>query len=204
MGGLDLTRPGADGAVLGEHGNAQTEDGRRDEAVDQRALRPSDRSGTVTGMAPAPDEVDALLLPYQGLQMLDAYRFVDTPPSVVRQVLGTFDEWWTTSRANGQPPAGWLVDEAERLGGLLGGHYSPDPRSVRVDAICVPGERAPELVGAVARDWPDDDTGMGASAVELALAEEWPAWDAERSTWEGRASELLERPAAAVAGLWWD
>jgi hypothetical protein len=53
----------------------------------------------------------------------------------------------------GQPPAAWLVELAERLGGTLGGDYRADPwRAVRVDIVCVPGERARDLVDAVRRD----------------------------------------------------
>ncbi len=134
------------------------------------------------------------------------FRFHDAPPEVVRRALGAVDLEWSTARFNGQPPANWLVSTAERLGGLLSGQVGDDvelPTRLRVDAICVPGERARELADAVHADWPQ--TVLDSVALDLALAEGWHAWDAEQPIWTGSGRQLLETsPDAAVVGLWWD
>jgi hypothetical protein len=121
--------------------------------------------------------------------------------------LAVVDPSVTASRPNGQPPAGWLVDIAERLSGLLAGQVADDedlPERLRVDALCVPAERAAELARAVEQDWPDAD--LGEVALDLALAEGWERWDAEQPVWTGTGRDLLDGvpPGVAVAGLWWD
>lgn len=151
------------------------------------------------------DEAVRLLLPYKARELLDTIRFHDAPPSVARQVLACFEPGWSNLRPNGQPPYGWLVDVAERLEGTVGGDNRPAPlRQFRLDLVCVPGQRGRDLVDAVARDWPGDQPTMGGTALDLALGHEWTSWDATEPSWEGPAAELLTRPPAAVAGLWWD
>lgn len=113
----------------------------------------------------------------------------------------------STSRPNGQPPAGWLVDLAERLDGLLAGQVADDeelPQQLRVDALCVPSEQAEALALAVDADWPDAD--LGEPALDLALAEGWGSWDAETPVWTANGRDVLTGvpPDAHVVGLWWD
>ena len=131
-------------------------------------------------------------------------RFVDTPPDLVREVLALLDPEWSRMRANFQPPAAWLVDQADRYGGLLGGSYSTDPFvGFRVDAICVPRASAQALATDVLDTWPPQNE-WGA-AIDLALAEGWTAWDAVQSAWEGPGRALLDDlPDLPVFGLWWD
>jgi hypothetical protein len=99
-----------------------------------------------------------------------------------------YDVRWPPS-TRPSPPAGptasrrpgWLVDIAERLGGLLAGQVADDedlPERLWVDALCVPAERAAQLAQAVEQDWPDPD--LGEAALDLALAEGWERWDAEQ------------------------
>lgn len=142
-----------------------------------------------------------------GLDHPGGFRFHDAPPDVVRRALAAVDPSVAGSRPNGQPPAGWLVDIAERLGGLLAGQVGDDedlPERLRVDAVCIPAERAAELARAVDADWPcvePDEV-----ALDLALAEGWDRWDAERPVWTGGGRELLAGVPLGVAavGLWWD
>ncbi len=134
------------------------------------------------------------------------FRFHDAPPEVVRHALRAVDGAWSTARFNGQPPADWLVNTAERLGGLLSGLVGDDaelPTRLRVDALCVPGERAGELAHAVHADWPQ--TVLDSVALDLALAEGWDSWAAEQPIWTRNGRQLLEAPpSVAVVGLWWD
>lgn len=151
------------------------------------------------------DEARALLLPHLSRQVLEVLRFNDAPPTVARRAMATFEPGWAELRPNGQPPYGWLVDVAERLGGTVGGDYSPAPlRQFRLDLICVPGDRGRELVESVRGDWPEEQPHMGGPALTLALGHEWTSWDATEPSWEGPAAELLTRPPATVCGLWWD
>lgn len=131
-------------------------------------------------------------------------RFIDTPPAVVREALTLVDERWADIRPNGQPPARWLVELAERREGLLGGTWSTQPWSgLRVDAIQVPRTVAADLARAVVDAWaPYDDW---PAAIDLADAEGWPSWDAVRSEWQGPGRALMgELPELEVFGLWWD
>ena len=64
---------------------------------------------------------------------------------------------------------------ARRYQGLLGGLCGD--YSVRVDALCVPAERAAEMAADVAQQWPA--RGEWLAALDLALAEGWTAWDAQ-------------------------
>ncbi len=141
-----------------------------------------------------------------GLDHESGFRFHDAPPAVVRDALSRVDPSWRDSRPNGQPPGGWLVDLAERLGGLLAGQVGDNdwlPERLRVDAVCVPGERSAELARAVDEQWPQPF--MEALALDLALAEAWDHWDAETPVWSGPGRDLLTgEPRAAVVGLWWD
>lgn len=142
-----------------------------------------------------------------GLDQPAGFRFHDAPPDAVRRALAVVDPFMTVGRPNGQPPAGWLVHVAERLGGLLAGQVGDDedlPERLRVDAVCVPAEQAAELAQAVDADWPEPD--MGEVALDLALAEGWEHWDAEQPVWTGGGRELLDGvpPGVAVVGLWWD
>lgn len=140
------------------------------------------------------------------LDLPGGFRFHDAPPDVVRLASGAIDGAWSTVRFNGQPPAEWLVNTAERLGGLLSGLVGNDeelPTRLRVDAICVAGERAGELAQAVHDDWPQPV--FDSVALDLALAEGWDSWAAEQPIWTGNGRELLDaHPGAAVIGLWWD
>lgn len=160
-------------------------------------------------MPPAERQLRELLSPWRtpGLDHPAGFRFHDAPPDVVRRALATVDPFLAASRPNGQPPADWLVAIAERLGGLLAGQVGDDedlPERLRVDAVCVPAERAAELARAVDADWPDPD--LGEVALDLALAEGWERWDAEQPVWTGGGRELLGKvpPAVRVVGLWWD
>ena len=156
----------------------------------------------------AGDDLRILLHPWltPGLDHPPAFRFHDAPPEQVRRALAAVDPEWGTTRFNGQPPASWLVSTAERLDGRLAGQVGDDvglPTRLRVDAICVPGERAQELAQAVHDDWPEPV--LDSVALDLALAEGWEAWDAEQPVWTLAGRQLLEAPpAAAVVGLWWD
>jgi hypothetical protein len=140
-----------------------------------------------------------------GLDLGDGFRFHDAPPATVRTALRVVGPQVAQSRPNGQPPAAWLVDIAERLEGLLAGLVGtdPPPERLRVDAVCVPAHRAAELARAVAHDWPEPV--LHAPALEHALAEAWERWDATEAVWSGSGSDLLEKPPPApVVGLWWD
>lgn len=93
-----------------------------------------------------------------------------------------------------------------RCGGTLSGFVGLDdglPERLRVDAVCVPGERGSDLAASVARDWPEPE--FGEEVLALAVAEGWSAWDARDSMWTGNGRDLMESPAPApVVGLWWD
>jgi len=134
------------------------------------------------------------------------FRFHDAKPDVVRRALASVDPSCGACRPNGQPPGDWLVDVAERLDGTLAGQVGDDgdlPERLRVDAVCVAGGRAAELARAIARDWPQD--ALGGTALDLAVAEGWPGWDAEQPAWVGSGHDvLLDGQRAAVVGLWWD
>lgn len=135
------------------------------------------------------------------------FRFHDAPPEVVRRALAMVDPFHTTSRPNGQPPAGWLVDTAERLGGLLAGQVADDegrPEQLRIDALCVAAQQAEALARAVDEDWPEP--AFGELALDLALAEGWQAWDAETPIWTANGREALSGvpSGVVVVGLWWD
>jgi hypothetical protein len=152
-------------------------------------------------------ELTPLLVPWrtEGTDLGAGFRFHDAPPATVREAFAVVGADVARSRPNGQPPAAWLVDLAERLGGLLAGQLGtePLPERLRVDAVCVPADRASELVRAIDRDWPEPV--LGAPALDLALAEAWERWDADEPVWVGSGRELLEKPPqAAVVGLWWD
>jgi hypothetical protein len=160
-------------------------------------------------MSPDVRQLRRLLGPWQtpGLDQPGGFRFHDAPPDSVRRALAVVDPSVTASRPGGQPPAGWLVDLAERLDGLLAGQVGDDvglPERLRVDALCVPAARAADLARAVEQDWPDPD--LGEAALDLALAEGWERWDAEQPVWTGGGRELLDGvpQGVLVAGLWWD
>lgn len=141
-----------------------------------------------------------------GLELPRSFRFHDAPPPIVRSALGVVDTWCGSSRPNGQPPAHWLVDTAERLGGTLSGHAGTDrdlPERLRIDALCVAGDRGGDLARAVDQDWAAAMDGE--KALDLALAEGWSGWDADEPVWTGDGRALLDgAPRAAVVGLWWD
>lgn len=131
------------------------------------------------------------------------WRFCDTPPRTVRRALALVDAWYGTSRPNGQPPAFWLIEQAEHLSGLLGGQVAPARGSIRVDAICVPAEKTEALAAGVDQAWPTGAAGTG--ALDLAEAEAWNGWDATEATWSGNGRDLLtSHPPGVVVGLWWD
>jgi hypothetical protein len=159
-------------------------------------------------VTPGRGQLRQLLDPWKtpSLEHPGGFRFHDAPPDVVRRALAAVDPVFRSSRPNGQPPADWLVDVAERLGGLLAGQVGDDeglPERLRIDALCVPGERGADLARAVDRDWPD--VVHGDVALDLSLAEAWERWDAVEPVWTGSGRELLDGlPRAAVVGLWWD
>jgi hypothetical protein len=131
------------------------------------------------------------------------WRFCDTPPGTIRRALALVDGWYGTSRPNGQPPAVWLAEQAEHLGGLLAGHVTPARGYIRVDAICVPAEKTHALATAVDQAWPPAADGTG--ALDLADAEAWDQWDASQAIWSGNGRDLLTiHPPGVVVGLWWD
>lgn len=152
-------------------------------------------------------QLEQLLAPHVDLRLpaLDGQgRFVDASAETVRSALAVLDTSLATSRPNLQPPAAWLVECAEELGGLLGGSYMTSPwESLRVDAICVPRTTAAELARRVDAEWPAIDGWP--PALELALAEGWTSWVAQASVWEGPGAALLgDLPDLPVFGLWWD
>lgn len=152
-------------------------------------------------------DLAALLEPFvdQELSVAGVYgRFVDTPPAVAREALALVDAAVSELRANGQPPASWLVAQAERRQGLLSGSFSTTPiTTLRIDALCVPKEQASALATALVDDWAAD--GDWPAAIDLALAEGWESWDARASAWEGEGRALLGGlPDLPVFGLWWD
>lgn len=160
-----------------------------------------------TGDADDAADLDHVLAPYlyTGLPVIEGSgRFIDTPPAVVREALSLLDPDVAQGRPNGQPPAHWLMELADRLGGLLGGSFSTAPWvGLRVDAIQVPRPMVGQLAQSVLDAWPAYDDWP--AAIDLADAEGWPAWDAERSEWEGLGRDLLgDLPELAVFGLWWD
>jgi hypothetical protein len=131
------------------------------------------------------------------------WRFTDVPPDVVERALDLVDDWMATYRPNAQPPARWLVARARDHHGLLAGRVVPGRERLRVDGIQVPRSAAGHLARQVAEHWPAD--GDWPSALDLAVAETWPWWNAERSTWEGPGTALLDDlPPGEVVGLWWD
>lgn len=124
----------------------------------------------------------------------------------MRRAFAEVEPFWRDCRPNGQPPAGWLVDTAAALGGLLAGQVGDNdrmPERLRVDAVCVAGDRAGELARAVDAVWPE--VALGERALDLALAEGWEQWDAEQPIWTGNGRDLLDGiTRAPVVGLWWD
>jgi hypothetical protein len=141
-----------------------------------------------------------------GLEMPDYFRFHDAPPSVARSALDAVDTSCGNARPNGQPPAVWLVEIAARLGGTLSGQAATPPnlpQRLRIDAVCVAGDRGGDLARAIDRDWAAAVDGE--TPLALALAEGWTRWEADEPMWTGGGRELLDGPPrAGVVGLWWD
>jgi hypothetical protein len=150
----------------------------------------------------------ALLAPFltPDSDVASCFRFHDAPPAVIDQALDLLSPNCRLGRPNGQPPAGWLIDVAEKLGGTLAGLAAVGDElgdRIRVDAVCVPGEHGADLARAVARDWPEPE--FGEQVLDLALAEGWTSWQSAEPCWTGSGSELISpEPRAAVVGLWWD
>jgi hypothetical protein len=184
------------------------------------------RTGTVADGTPALDDarrtraiaLAELLGPYRTLQGNEAddagempwWRWQDCPPQVARNALALVDPSLAGTRPNGRPSAAWLVEQAARCGGWLGGHVAPDRLMLRIDALQIwtrDGVVVQGLLAAVAAVPPDRPGGP--TPWELALAEIWPTFDATRPDWAGRAVDVL--PAARAArdhpaalGLRWD
>src|SRR4051794_8833275 len=100
----------------------------------------------------------------------------------------------------------WLVQLADQMGGVLTGALPAGKAFVVLDGVQLDGadEVARELARRVAVSWPATDSLPGALAS--AVAEAWPSWTAEQSTWTGSGTDLLTArlpPDIAVVGLWW-
>jgi hypothetical protein len=134
------------------------------------------------------------------------WHWADVGPDTVRQVLAEVDERIGTGRPNEQPPAAWLVEQAERFGGVLSGYVTPVQRWLRVDAICVPVQYARDLALLTDDNWPMASPNMThRSALDLAVAEAWESWRSTVSIWEDNGRALLHfLPPGEVCGLWWD
>ena len=167
----------------------------------------------------AGDRLAEILLPYCRREIGDpdapdhetGWWFTDAPPGVARQALSLAVDWTPGMRANDQPPEEWLVEEAERRGGVLAGFAAPkgpaSPR-MRVDAIIVPSAQAEDLASEIARLWPVEGYG---TALDLADVEGLASTKAGRHLWVAPGYEFLSWCAstrglldAPFCSFWWD
>jgi hypothetical protein len=181
----------------------------------------SDRAPSVAIMTEqeAGDHLAQLLLPYRrrGTQDADGadhqagWWFTDAPPAIARKALKLVIDKLSGERPNDQPPAEWLVDQAERRDGVLAGFVEPNgpanPR-LRVDAIIVPCSQAEDLAEQIASQWPVDGYG---TALDLAVVEGFASMNAERPVWAATGYEFHPWRAstrdwlgAAFCSFWWD
>lgn len=138
----------------------------------------------------------ALPLRRAGSGEVEAFRFNDAPPAMVRRALAEVPGV-ANRRPNRQPEAGWLLEMAEQFDGRLCGAVDVRYAALRVDAICVPADALTDFMGMLAAGWPGQD--------ETAVAEAWSAWDATAPLWTGAGSDVRTLiPAARVYSLWWD
>jgi hypothetical protein len=163
--------------------------------------------------------VAEILLPYCRREILEdggpdhemGWWFTDAPPDVTWEALTLVVDKLPGERPNDQPPEEWLVEQAERRGGVLAGFVAPEgpgsPR-MRVDAIIVPCSQAEDLAGEIARLWPVEYCG---TALDLAVVEGLASADASRHEWDAPGSEFLpwragteEWLGAAFCSFWWD
>ncbi len=167
----------------------------------------------------AGNRVVKLLLPYcrrelegpDGPDHEGGWWFTGAPPEVAREALSLATDWTPGERPNDQPPEEWLIEEAERRGGMLAGFVAPKdhfgPR-MRVDAIIVPCPQAEDLAREIGRLWPVEDYG---TALDLALIEGLARADANRHLWEASGPEFISWRAstddwlgATLCSIWWD
>lgn len=166
----------------------------------------------------AADRLASILLPYCRLELEEegpdhelGWWFAGAPPEVVREALTLVIYWEPGERPNDQPPGEWLVEQAERRGGVLAGFAAPkgpDSPRMRVDAIVVPCSQAEDLAGEIARLWPVEGYG---TALDLAEVEGLKRSDASRREWHAPGWEFLSWRAgtqdwlgAEFCSFWWD
>ena len=148
-----------------------------------------------------------LLAPYADPDPQQAGRLLHVPPRICERALALLLPDQRTARLNlVQPPMTWLVQLAERMGGVLTGALPAGKAFVVFDGVQLNGggEVARELARRVAVAWPATDDLPGALAV--AVAEAWPSWTAAQPAWTGSGTDLLTAqlpPDTAVVGLWW-
>ena len=168
----------------------------------------------------AGDRLARLLLPYLVRDHDDAedpdhevgWWFRAAPPKVVLEALRLVQIPPGGERPNDQPPAEWLVTQAQCRGGVLAGFVAPagpaSPR-MRVDAIIVPVAQADGLADEIARLWPVEHGAC--TALDLAIVEGLATIDATRHLWDAPGSEFIcwradvrDWLGATFCSFWWD
>jgi hypothetical protein len=153
----------------------------------------------------AADRLASILLPYCRSELVEeegpdhdmGWWFAGAPPAVVKEALTPVIYWEPGERPNDQPPEEWLVDQAERRGGVLAGFAAPkgpDSPRMRVDAIIVPCSQAEDLAAQIARLWPIEGYG---TALDLAEVEGLTRSNASRREWGAPGWEFLSWRAGA-------
>jgi hypothetical protein len=168
----------------------------------------------------ASERLATILVPYCRREVIEdlggidhelGWWFTNAPPEVAREALTLVIDHRPGDRPNDQPPEEWLVDQAERRGGVLAGFVAPkgpcSPR-MRVDAIIVPCSQAVDLAEEIAKLWPVEDYG---TALDLAAVEGLVTADAGRHEWDAPGHEFLDWRARAqdwlgaeFCSFWWD
>jgi len=167
----------------------------------------------------AADRLATILLPYCRPELVEeegpdhevGWWFAGAPPEIVREALTLVIYWEPGERPNDQPPEEWLVEQAERRGGVLAGFVAPrgpDSPRMSVDAIIVPCSQAEELAGEIAGRWPVEGYG---TALDLAEVEGLTRSNASRREWHAPGWEFLSWRAdtqdwlgAEFCSFWWD
>lgn len=158
-------------------------------------------------------ELALLLAPYRDLAMTfgddlgaddqQGWRFVDAPPAVASAALVLVESALPGARPNGQPPSGWLVEQAGMLDGRVCGSVAPARSFLRIDSVALPAPAGPAFTAAVRAAWP---AGVGEiEPLRPAVVEAWESWDATRALWTGAGIDDLPPLApGAVLTYWWD